>query len=128
MKTGSTGQQDNDTNADSLTPKREEPGPRASPRNPRPSILFAGPMSLLDITSGAALSVRALLASLAARGYRAVALQAQLFDSEEGSEHVRQAAQGSELQRHAILRAEMMGVEHLMVRTRGRRRLDMRSQ
>ena len=71
-----------------------EPQPPAKPepvKDTRPSILFAAPMNILDITSGAALSMRTMLAALAARGFRAVAVQAQLFDSDQGAEHVIEA-------------------------------------
>jgi glycosyltransferase involved in cell wall biosynthesis len=91
----------------------------------RPSILFASPMCSLDICSGAAMSIHALLVSLAARGYRARALEAQLFDSEQGGEHVTHAAQGTDLEGHPVLHTVVSGVEHLMVRTTARLRMDM---
>ena len=91
----------------------------------RPSILFASPMCSLDISSGAAMSIHALLVSLAARGYRARALEAQLFDSEQGGEHVTHAAQGSDLEGHPVLHSVVSGVDHLMVRTTARLRLEM---
>ena len=103
-----------------VTPARAGP-----PKDKRPSILFAAPMNILDITSGAALSMRTLLASLAARGWRAVAVQAQLFDSEHGAEHVIQA--GEAVKDKPILRAEVLGVEHFIVRTKATRRPDMTS-
>ncbi len=99
----------------------------AKVKDARPSILFAAPMNILDITSGAALSMRTMLAALAARGFRAVALQAQLFDSEQGGEHVSEAATGDDVKDKAILRASVLGVEHLIVRTKARRRPDMTS-
>jgi len=110
------------------TPKRESFELTAPVKDNRPSILFAAPMNILDITSGAALSMRTLLASLAARGFRAVALQAQLFDSEQGGEHVSEAAVGEHLKDKVILRSMVLGVEHLIVRTKARRRPDMTSQ
>jgi glycosyltransferase involved in cell wall biosynthesis len=80
------------------------------------SILFACPSSVLDMTSGAAWSVRTLLASLAAaHGVRAVVLQATVFDSPEGGEHVLKA--GDDHQDKAFLRAQLAGVEHIIVRT-----------
>ncbi|HSI52879.1 MAG: glycosyltransferase family 4 protein [Ramlibacter sp.] len=100
---------------------------KAPVKDDRPSILFAAPMNILDITSGAALSMRTMLAALAARGFRAVALQAQLFDSEQGGEHVSEAAVGDDVKDKAILRAHVLGVEHLIVRTKARRRPDMTS-
>ena len=87
---------------------------------PQPSILFASPMNVLDITSGASLSMRTLLAALAARGSRAVALQATLFDSTHGGEHVLEA--GEVHKDKQILRAQVLGVEHLIVRTAAARR------
>jgi len=98
---------------------QSQPQLQAQPDS-RPSILFAAPMNVLDITSGAALSMRTLLASLAARGFRAVALQATLFDSTHGGEHVMKA--GEEHKDKDILRAEVLGVEHFIVRTVAARR------
>lgn len=92
----------------------------------RPSILFCAPMSILDITSGAALSMRTLLSALARTGFRAVALQAQLFDSAQGAEHVIKAGEGMK-DKH-ILRSMVLGVEHLIVRTKATKRQDMTSQ
>ncbi|CAN5561585.1 glycosyltransferase family 4 protein [soil metagenome] len=91
----------------------------------RPSILFASPMCSLDIGSGAAMSIQSLLASLAARGYRARVLEAQLFDSEHGGEQVVKAAEAAALEGHPVLHTVVSGVEHLMVRTSARLRLDM---
>ncbi|WP_053076841.1 glycosyltransferase family 4 protein [Caenimonas sp. SL110] len=93
-----------------------------------PSILYASPMCSLDMTSGAAISMHALLASLATRGYRAVALEAQLFDCEEGGERVAQATRDADLQTHEVLHTTVHGVEHFMVRTRSSRRLEMTSR
>ena len=90
-----------------------------------PRILFASPMCSLDISSGAAMSMQALLASLASRGYRARALEAQLFDSDHGGEHVAHAAEGTDLEAHRVLHTVVSGVEHLMVRTKARLRLEM---
>ncbi len=94
----------------------------------RPSILFAAPMNILDITSGAALSMRTLLSALASRGFRAVALQASLFDSEQGAEHVIEAGAGEAVKDKQILRSMVLGVEHLIVRTKATKRPDMTSQ
>jgi hypothetical protein len=43
-------------------------------------ILYTSPMNVLDITSGAALSMRTFLAGLVSKGFNAVALQATMFD------------------------------------------------
>lgn len=94
----------------------------------RPSILFAAPMNILDITSGAALSMRTMLSALASRGFRAVALQASLFDSEQGAEHVIEAGAGEAVKDKQILRSMVLGVEHLIVRTKATKRPDMTSQ
>jgi hypothetical protein len=67
--------------------------PLDTPRDDRPSILFASPMNVLDITSGASLSMRTLLAAMAAKGYRARALQATMFDSPQGGAHVLKAGE-----------------------------------
>jgi glycosyltransferase involved in cell wall biosynthesis len=107
--------------------ERAEPAKQAPPRDDRPSILFAAPMNILDITSGAALSMRTLLSALASRGFRAVALQAQLFDSEQGGEHVAEAATDEKVKDKQILRSQVLGVEHLIVRTKARTRPDMTS-
>jgi glycosyltransferase involved in cell wall biosynthesis len=106
----------------------ERPSPStAVEKDQRPSILFCSPMNILDITSGAALSMRTLLGSLASRGWRCVALQGQLFDSEQGGEHVAEAAASEAVKDKQILRAEVLGVEHLIVRTKGHFRPDMTS-
>lgn len=81
----------------------------------KPSILFASPMNILDITSGAALSMRTFLAALASRGLKATALQATLFDSTHGGEHVIQA--GETQKDKKILRSKVLGVEHYIVKT-----------
>ena len=98
---------------------------RAAAPDNRPSILFCAPMSILDITSGAALSMRTLLSSLASRGFRAVALQAQLFDSDQGAEHVIKAGEAAKGKN--ILRTIVLGVEHLIVVTKATKRQDMTS-
>lgn len=81
----------------------------------RPSVLFACPHSILDATSGAALSLRTLLASLAANGFRAVALQACIFDAPHGGEAVLAAAAQSQERRFVHVTAD--GVEHVLLRT-----------
>ncbi|MDB5871018.1 MAG: hypothetical protein JWQ07_460 [Ramlibacter sp.] len=89
------------------------PSPAALPE--QPSILFACASNILDITSGAALSMRTLLGALAGRGFRAVALQATIFDSPQGGEHVIKA--GEDHKDKHMLRTIVFGVEHLIVRT-----------
>jgi glycosyltransferase involved in cell wall biosynthesis len=81
----------------------------------RPSILFCCPGAVLDMTSGAALSLRTILSALVARGFRAVALQATIFDSEQGGKHVHEA--GKQQPNKPIWRTHVGGVEHLIVRT-----------
>jgi glycosyltransferase involved in cell wall biosynthesis len=78
---------------------------------------------VLDVTSGAALSIRTLLEGLAARGFRAAALQATVFDSPQGGEHVLKAA--TEHQDKPFLRTVAGGVEHVIVRTKATRRGEM---
>jgi glycosyltransferase involved in cell wall biosynthesis len=95
----------------------------SEPKDTRPSILFASPMSVLDITSGAALSMRTFLSALAERGFRAVALQATLFDSEQGGEHVNEA--GKQAKGKDIVKTRVLGVEHIIVKTKATRRPDM---
>ena len=107
--------------------KDATPPPQPTPDG-RPSILFAAPMNSLDITSGAALSMRTLMSAMASRGYRAVALQASLFDSDQGAEHVIEAGAGEAVKDKQILRSMVLGVEHLIVRTKATRRPDMTSQ
>lgn len=87
----------------------------AAPAAPQPSILFACASNILDITSGAALSMRTLLGALASRGFRAVALQGMVFDSPQGGEHVIKA--GEEHKDKPFLRTVVFGVEHIIVRT-----------
>ncbi|MDX1491402.1 MAG: glycosyltransferase family 4 protein [Pseudohongiellaceae bacterium] len=89
----------------------------------RPSVLFASPMSVLDITSGAALSMRTFLSALAARGFRSVALQATLFDSAQGGEHVNEAS--DKAKDKDIVKTRVLGVEHIIVKTKAVRRPDM---
>ncbi len=81
----------------------------------RPSILFCCPGSILEITSGAALSLRTILAALANTGFRAIALQATIFDSVQGGEHIMKA--GESQSDKPIWRTEVNGVEHLIVKT-----------
>lgn len=110
----------------------EAPEPEASPvpsgapakaASDGPSILYCVPASALDITSGAALSQRTLLMSLASRGFRAVALEATIFDSPQGGEHVLKA--GEAHKDKALLRTRAGGVEHVIVRTKATQRPDM---
>lgn len=89
----------------------------------RPSILFASPMNILDITSGAALSMRTFLAALVARGFKATALQATHFDSQYGGEHVLKA--GEQQKDKKILRTMVLGVEHIIVKTESTQRIKM---
>lgn len=81
----------------------------------RPSILFCCPGSVLDITSGAALSLRTILAALAKKGFRAIALQATIFDSPQGGEHVMKA--GEPQKDKPIWRTFIHDVEHLIIKT-----------
>lgn len=90
--------------------------PTAPAQGEQPSILFACGASILDITSGAALSMRTLLASLAGGGFRAVAMQGTCFDSPQGGEHVTKAAE--EQKDKKVLRAHVLGVEHFLIRTK----------
>lgn len=94
-------------------PRPEAPAEPA--RDDRPSILFASPMNVLDITSGASLSMRTLLAAMAAKGFRAIALQGTMFDSPQGGAHVMAAGEAHKDKK--ILRAHVLGVEHIIVRT-----------
>jgi hypothetical protein len=71
--------------------------------------------------------MRTLLSSLAARGWRAVAVQAQLFDSDQGAEHVIEAGAGDDVKNKPILRAEVLGVEHFIIRTKATQRANMTS-
>jgi len=95
--------------------QKAEPGAETRAIDNRPSILFCCPGSILEITSGAALSLRAILESLAYKGFRAVALQATIFDSEQGGEHIMKA--GKSQTDKPIWRSELNGVEHLIVKT-----------
>jgi len=106
-----------------LNPQRMNSTDSTDPGSKQPSILFASPMNILDITSGAALSMRTFLSAMAARGFRAVALQATLFDSVQGGEHVLKA--GEQHKDKKILRTQVLGVEHIIVRTAASRRPDM---
>lgn len=90
---------------------------------PGPSILYCVPASLLDVTSGAALSQKAVMAALAKKGFRSVALQATVFDSPHGGEHVLKA--GEPHKDKKMLRTIVHGVEHLILRTKITRRGEM---
>lgn len=104
-----------------------EQSPAPAPGDQRPSILFCCPGSVLEVTSGAALSLRTILSALVARGFRAVALQATIFDSPQGGEHLLKA--GAEQQKDKpIWRTEVNGVEHLIVRTGNTQRRFMTCQ
>ena len=72
-------------------------------------------MNVLDITSGASLSMRTLLAAMAAKGFRALALQATMFDSPQGGAHVLKAGEAHKDKK--VLRTRVLGVEHIIVRT-----------
>jgi glycosyltransferase involved in cell wall biosynthesis len=89
--------------------------PSQKHQDDRPSILFCCPGSVLEITSGAALSLRTILSALVAKGFRAVALQATVFDSPQGGEHIMKA--GESQKDKPIWRTHINGVEHLIVRT-----------
>lgn len=80
-------------------------------------------MSVLDITSGAALSMRTFLSALSRNGWRAVALQATLFDSAQGGEHV--VAAGEQAADKKVVRTQVLGVEHIIVKTAATRRPEM---
>ncbi len=89
-------------------------------KDQRPSILFCCPGNILDVTSGAALSLRTILSALAAQGFRSIALQATIFDSPQGGEHVMEA--GKQQTDKPIWRTVIDGVEHLIVKTGVQRR------
>lgn len=95
-------------------------------KDERPSILFCCPGSVLEITSGAALSLRTILAALVAKGFRAVALQATIFDSPQGGEHIMKA--GEQQKDKPIWRTFISGVEHLIVKTTASQRRFMNCQ
>lgn len=91
--------------------------------NKKPSILYCVPANILDISSGAALSQRSLMIALAQKGFRAIALQATVFDSVHGGEHIMKAAEVAKDK--PILRSKTNGVEHIIIRTKGTRRGEM---
>ncbi len=94
------------------------------PQARKPSVLFASPMNILDISSGAALSMRTLLAQLAGQGWNVTALGATLFDSSHGGEHVIEAGKQVS-QEKKILRSQVLGINNIIVRTKEFRRADM---
>jgi glycosyltransferase involved in cell wall biosynthesis len=98
----------------------------ATIKDTRPSILYCVPANILDISSGAALSQRTLMISLAKKGFRAVCLQATVFDSTHGGEHVLKAAEAHKDKK--MLRANTNGVEHFILRTEATRRGKMTSE
>lgn len=103
-----------------------EAGAPETVKDERPSILFCCPGSVLEITSGAALSLRTILAALVAKGFRAVALQATIFDSPQGGEHIMKA--GEQQKDKPIWRTFIQGVEHLIVKTAAPQRRFMTCQ
>jgi len=82
---------------------------------PARSILYASPFNLFDVTSGASLSIRTLLAGLVGAGWRAAALQAMIFDSPEGGERVRAIA--NQHPDKKFIETEVDGVRHVIART-----------
>jgi len=101
----------------------EPTGKAPAPQALKPSILYCVPASILDISSGAALSQRTLMMALAKKGFRAIALQATVFDSTHGGEHILKA--GEVHKDKPILRSNTNGVEHIIVRTKATRRGEM---
>jgi glycosyltransferase involved in cell wall biosynthesis len=86
------------------------------------NICFVSPHSLLDRSSGAALSMRTLLIALAKKGWRAGALQGTIFDAPiGGAPLLRQISTRKE----NFLRLRERGVDHFIFRTRDTRRLLM---
>jgi glycosyltransferase involved in cell wall biosynthesis len=85
-------------------------------KDDRPSIMFCCPGSVLDITSGAAISLLTILEGFAKKGFRAIALQATVFDSGHGGEHIMKAGHDQQKDK-PIWRSELNGVEHLIVKT-----------
>lgn len=102
---------------------KDQAGKPADSKAPQPSILYCVPASILDITSGAALSQRTLMVALAKKGFRAIALQATVFDSTHGGEHILKA--GEVHKDKPILRSNTHGVEHIIIRTKAARRGEM---
>jgi glycosyltransferase involved in cell wall biosynthesis len=89
----------------------------------RPLILFASPHSLIDHSSGAALSIRTLLSALTKRGYAAAALQATIFDAAAGGKSLLKVlAQRPSAQ---TLRIINQGIEHVILRTKETHRSQM---
>lgn len=105
------------------TSTTKTPDKPKSSDNKQPSILYCVPANILDISSGAALSQRTLMIALAQKGFRAVALQATVFDSVHGGEHIMKAAEAAKDKK--ILRSMTYGVEHIIIRTKGTRRGEM---
>ena len=99
------------------------PEPKTEQDKNRPSILYCVPASLLDVTSGAALSQRTLMAALAAKGFRSVALQATVFDSPHGGEHILKAGEAHKDKK--VLRSVVQGVEHIIIRTAATKRQEV---
>ena len=92
---------------------------------PLKRILFSSPHSLLDITSGAAISVRTLLACLAGTGVEVRALHANLFDSPAGGAVLLDIF--SKRPGDAFLQIENLGLRHIVMRTGSSQRMQMTS-
>jgi len=116
---------DNEDETELETSSEKNASQNPSKADKRPSILYCVPASLLDVTSGAALSQRTLMAALAAKGFRSVALQATVFDSPQGGEHILKA--GEEHKDKKVLRSNVQGVEHIIIRTAATKRMEVTS-
>ncbi len=95
-------------------------------RDDRPGVLFCCPGSILDVSNGASLSLRTIMAAFARRNFRSIALQATIFDVPSGGRHVLEAGQPQKDK--PIWRTHIDGVEHLLVQTGATQRKYMTCQ
>lgn len=88
-------------------------------------IIFASPHSVLDRTSGAAISMRTILESLARRGAGVASLTATIFDSPRGATGLPAPPPEAAERRLRPYPVVRNGVRHLVMRTAQQRRWQM---
>jgi glycosyltransferase involved in cell wall biosynthesis len=88
-------------------------------------IIFASPHSVLDRTSGAAISMRTILERLAQRGAGVASLTATIFDSPRGAAGIPPPPAEAAERRFRPYPVMRNGVRHLIMRTAQQRRWQM---
>ena len=91
----------------------------APQKNRKPRILWAGVYSLLDTSSGAAMSVRQMLLQLAGQGYEVQIIGATVFDHEMGLLRVRAIADTIRANIGKVINIDDAQLQHQTVVTAG---------